>query len=190
MMRKMAVDFGAVLVLIAGLSAPAWSVPLTFEARAGMLRLNSGGARDAYGTGPVFGIDITIPVWKQLGLWAGADYYRKKGHLTYTLEDTTLRVVPLYAGLKLQSAASRLKPYAALGAGLFAYKETNVLGAASGSKIGLVAQAGVLAHIKGPLSVDAHARYTSVRVTAGEGTDAETVDLGGLQAGLGFAVRF
>ncbi|MEN6312262.1 MAG: outer membrane beta-barrel protein [Acidobacteriota bacterium] len=190
MRRDRAARIGMILILAAGPAATAWGVPLTVEARAGLLSLNSGAARDVYGMGPAFGLDVTIPLWKQVGLWAGADYYRKKGRLTYTLEDTTLRVVPLFAGLKVQSTASRVKPYAALGAGLFAYKESNVIGSVSGSKIGFVAQAGVLARIKGPVSVDIHARYTSVRVMAGEGTDAETIDLGGLQGGLGVAIRF
>jgi hypothetical protein len=187
-MKRIAAWVGPALSLI-WLAGTAWSSAVTVEARMGYLRPNSQDVRDVYKNGLVFGADLTVPLWKALGFWAGADDYHKKGKLTYTLEDTTLRVVPLFAGLKLQSTSARIRPYVALAAGYFLYKETNVLGTVSGSKVGLLAQIGLLVKIMGPLSVDFHGRYTSFRNKAGE-PDTLTTNLGGIQGGLGLAVRF
>jgi opacity protein-like surface antigen len=187
-MKRIGARIGPVLSMI-WLAGTAWSSTATVEARMGYLRPNSQDVRDVYKNGLVFGADLTVPLWKGLGLWAGADYYHKKGKLTYTLEDTTLRVVPLFAGLKIQSTSVRVRPYAALAAGYFLYKETNVIGTVSGSKLGLLAQIGLLVRITGSLSVDFHGRYTSFRNKAAE-TDPLTTDLGGLQGGLGFAFSF
>jgi hypothetical protein len=185
-MNRMVAWIGLVL-LLAGLAGTAWSSAVMFEVRAGGLRLNSQGV---YKIGLVVGADITVPVWKDLGLWFGADYYSKKGKLTFTLEDTTLRVVPLFAGLKLQAASSAVRPYVALAAGYFLYKETNVIGTVSGSKIGPVAQLGLLVRIKSALWLDLHGRYTSVRYKKVEEPEPLTADFGGLQGGLGLAFRF
>jgi hypothetical protein len=187
-MKRIVAGIGVVL-LFCGLAGTAWSSAVTFEARAGFFHPNSQDVRDVYKNGLAFGADITFALWKGLGLWAGVDYYSKKGKLTYTLEDTTLRVVPLFAGLKLQATSSAVRPYAALAAGYFLYKETNILGTVSGSKLGLLAQAGILIRIKGPLSLDIHGRYTSCRAKTGE-PDPVMTDLGGFQGGLGLAVRF
>ncbi|MGD1010326.1 MAG: hypothetical protein ABR951_09275 [Candidatus Aminicenantales bacterium] len=186
-MKRIAAWVGPAMSLI-WLAGTAWGSAVTVEARVGYLRPNSQDVRDVYKNGLVFGADFTVPLWKGLGLWAGADDDHKNGMLTYTLEDTTLRVIPLFAGLKLQSASGKVRPYVGLAAGYFLYKETNVIGTVSGSNIGLLVQFGLLVRITRSLSVDLHGRYTSFRNKA-SGSDALTTDLGGIQGGLGLAVR-
>jgi len=161
-----------------------------FEVRTGGLYLNSKEVRDVYKIGVVVGADLTVPVWKGLCLWAGADYYSKKGKLTFTLEDTTLRVVPVFAGFKLQAPSSAVRPYLALAAGYFLYKETNILGTVSGSRIGPLAQLGFLVRIKGAVWLDIHGRFTSVRYKNAEEPEPLTADIGGIDGGLGLAFRF
>jgi hypothetical protein len=177
-------------LLLAGLVETAWSSAAMFEVRAGGLFLNSKEVRDVYKMGLVVGADLTVPVWKGLSLWAGADYYNKKGKLSFTLEDTTLRVVPFFAGFKLQAVSSSFRPYLALAAGYFLFKETNVLGTVSGSKIGPLAQLGLLVRIKGAVWLDVHGRFTSVRYKNAEEPEPLTADIGGIQGGLGLAFQF
>jgi hypothetical protein len=180
----------APVLVLAGLAGTAWSSPTAFEVRVGGLYLNSKEVRDVYRIGLVVGADLTIPVWKGLSLWVGADYYSKKGKLTFTLEDTTLRVVPVFSGFKLQATSSSVRPYLALAAGCFLYKESNILGTVSGSKIGPLAQLGLLVKIKRAAWLDIHVRFTSVRYKNAEEPEPLTADIGGIQGGLGLAFRF
>lgn len=161
------------------------------EARAGYFIPSSRDVRAAYRNGVAFGAEISVPLLNALSVWGGLDIFRKAGRLTYTEEPTTLRVMPVFLGLKLGSVrrSRAVRPYAAAAAGYFSYKETNVIGTASGGRLGLVAQAGLLVRLKGRVSLDFQARYTLVKA-AGEGADTVATELGGFQGGLGIAVGF
>jgi hypothetical protein len=174
----------------AWLSVLAWTMPgraAQIEARAGYFIPSSRDVRDVYPNGLAFGADVTVPVAKALCAWGGLDYFRRTGKLTLTAEPTTLRVMPFFAGLKLQSAGRSVRPYASAAAGYFFYREASVIGTVTGGRIGLVAQAGLLLKIKGKVSLDLHVRYTACRAKSG-GTDPVTTELGGFQGGLGISV--
>jgi len=168
----------------------AWTMPgrtVQVEVRAGYLIPSSHDVRDVYPNGLAFGADVTVPVVKALCAWGGLDYFHRVGKLTLTEEPTTLRVIPLFAGLRLQAAGRSVRPYAAVAAGLFFYRESSVIGTVTGSRVGLVAQAGLLVRIKGRVSLDLHGRYTTCRATSG-GTDPVTTELGGFQGGFGLSI--
>ncbi|HVP90500.1 MAG TPA: hypothetical protein VMS75_04710 [Terriglobales bacterium] len=176
--------------LAASLFAAAASA-VEVEARAGYFIPSSRDVRAVYPNGVPFGADISVPLLDVISVWGGIDIFRKTGKLTYTEEPTMLRVMPVFLGLKLGSVrrSRAVRPYAAAAAGYFSYKETNVIGTASGRRLGLVAQAGLLVRLKGRVSLDFHARYTMVKA-AGQGADAVATELGGFQGGLGIAVGF
>jgi len=176
----------AAALLLAG---TAWGAAVTFEVRAGYFVPAGAAVRDVYKNGLTFGADLTIPLSKGLCAWAGFDYFDKAGKLTYTQETTTIRIMPLFAGLKLQSMAAVVRPYAAAAAGYFLYKESNIIGTASGQRIGFLGQLGLLIKIKGPVWLDISTRYAWAKVTSG-GEEPFTTPLGGFQGGLGAAVRF
>jgi len=176
----------AAALLLAG---TAWSSAFTFEARLGYFVPAGAGLRDVYKNGLTFGAEVAIPLSKGLCAWAGVDYFHKDGKLTFTQENTTIRIMPLFAGLKLQSMAASVRPYAAAAAGCFLYKETNIIGTASGQRIGFLGQLGLLIKIKGPAWLDISARYAWAKFSSG-GEEPFTTQLGGFQAGLGAAVRF
>jgi hypothetical protein len=187
-MRRFAVGFAmfAAALLLAG---SAWSSAVSVEVRGGYFFPASQDLRDVYKNGLTFGADLTVPVWKGLSAWAGIDYFGKNGKLTFTQESTTIRIMPLFAGLKLQSASSAVSPYVAAAAGYFMFKETNAIGIASGGKLGFLGQFGLLVKIAKRVSLDIHGRYSSSRYKS-EGPEPFTTELGGLQAGLGVAFRF
>ena len=56
--------------------------------------------RDIYGEGIMYGGEVNIRVWKALEVWFGASYFYKKGELTFTKEETKLKIVPIGAGIK------------------------------------------------------------------------------------------
>jgi hypothetical protein len=186
-MKKMAAWIG-LLALSLALTGTAWSSAATVEVRAGYFFPASRDLRDVYKNGLTFGAEITVPAWKSLCAWVGLDYFGRNGKLTYTQETTTIRVIPFFAGLKLQSMSSSVRPYAAVAAGYFLFKETNIIGTVSGQKIGFLAQLGLLVKIKGPVSLDIHGRYASSKYKS-EGPEPFTTELGGFQGGLGVAFR-
>ncbi len=175
------------LVLL-GPAAASAGAAVTLEARAGYFFPSSSDFRDVYKSGPAFGAEVTFSLGKSLGVWAGLDYFNKGGELTYTHEPTTLRILPLFAGLKFQAVAGSVRPYAAAAVGYFLFKESNVLGTASGQEFGFLAQAGLLFKIKNRLSLDLSVRYTACKHGLA-GPEPVSVQLGGLQTGLGLAFR-
>lgn len=187
-MRRTTAWLGAAMVLLS-LAGPAAAAAATLEARVGYFFPASEDFRDIYKGGLSFGADLTVPVWKSLCAWAGLDYFNKTGELTYTQEPTTLRVLPLFAGLKLQPSSGNVRPYAAAAAGYFLFKESSAIGTASGQELGLLAQAGLLVKIKGRTFIDFHGRYTSCVHTVTD-PEAFSVQLGGFQGGIGLALRF
>jgi hypothetical protein len=177
------------LALLLAAAVPARGATASVEFRAGYFSPASADFRDVYKGGPAFGADITVPVWRALGLWGGLDYFSRTGKLTYTEEATTIRVLPVFLGLKLQAVSGAVRPYLAGAAGYFSYKETNPIGTASGQRIGFVVQAGLLVRIKGPLALDLSVRMTSCQTKAEE-PDVSAAKIGGFQGGLGISLSF
>src|SRR5512135_89373 len=119
---------GAVLsAIFFGPAALSAGRAITLEARAGYFFPSSADFKSIYGNGPTIGAEASVSLGKILGFWAGLDYFNKTGALTFTQEPTTLRVLPLFAGLRVQAASGGLRPYAAAAAGYFIFNETNVL---------------------------------------------------------------
>jgi hypothetical protein len=145
--------------------------------------------RDVYKNGLTLGAELTVPLSRRLCAWAGFDYFHKVGKLTFTQENTTIRIMPIFAGIKLQSTAASVRPYAAAAAGCFLFKETNIIGSASGQRIGFLGQLGLFIKIRGPAWLDISTRYAWAKFTSA-GEEPFTTQLGGFQAGLGAAVRF
>ena len=176
-------------VVLLGLVAAPAGAAVFLEARAGYFFPSSADFREVYKNGLALGAEVAVPVSKVLGVWAGLDYFSRTGELTYTQEPTTLRVLTLFAGLKLQSASGKkVVPYAAAALGYFLFKESSSIGTASGREFGLLAQAGVLIKLKARTSLDLSVRYTSCSHTVAD-PEPMSVQLGGIQVGVGLSFR-
>jgi len=145
--------------------------------------------RDVYGAGLLVGADVTVPLAGPLDLWAGADWFAKTGHLLLTEEETKVRLVPIYAGLRVELRREKLCPYFGVAAAYFFLHEENPLGSASESGLGLLTQAGARARLGGPLWADLFAGYRLCTIRAGE-DDPVSAKLDGFSAGLGLSIRF
>jgi hypothetical protein len=186
-MRRSGAAIGLVTFLLAA-AGPLRGAAI-FELRSGYFFPASSNIRDVYKGGLAFGADISVPFARSLCAWFGIDYFRKAGHLTFTQETTMIEVIPIFAGLKLQPTSRSVGPYLGLAAGYFFFKETNPIGIASGQKIGMLAQLGLLIRLAGAVSLDLHGRYTLSKYRSAE-PEAFTTDLGGFQGGLGVALKF
>ena len=145
--------------------------------------------REVYSTGPFFGADVAVPVAGPLRVWAGAELFAQTGQLSITEEPTKVRILPLFAGLRLEFDRSKIRPYLGVAAAYFFLHEENPLGTASEGGIGLVSQAGVQTRLSEALRVDIFAGYRACTVRT-QGDDPVSADLGGFSAGLGLTFHF
>ncbi|UCC41209.1 MAG: outer membrane beta-barrel protein [Candidatus Aminicenantes bacterium] len=142
--------------------------------------------KDVYGSGMTIGGEIGITLWKGLGIWAGADYFSRKGELTFTEESTKIQIIPLYAGIRYQFQQEKIAPYIGLGIGYFRFKETNPIGKVEEGDIGYIGQVGCLFKVVGSLFFDIKGSYSYCKAKP---MDIKA-DMGGLKAGIGIGFEF
>lgn len=180
------------LMLLAAFAAPALAAAGTGP----VLALRAGGFfpsddvfREVYGTSLSFAADLSVPLTGPLQLWAGAEFLNKTGLLPISEEASKVRIVPLFAGLRLQFGQKSARPYFGVAAAYFMFQEENPIGAAEDNALGLIAQAGLQARLGGPVWLDLFTGYRSATVRT-EGEDPLEAKLDGFSAGLGLAYRF
>ncbi len=174
-------------LLLASVAAGAAAADtIAVEIQAARFRPADAAFREVYGSGPVFGVQVDLPLRGGLGFWATAGRFKKEGELTLTDETTTITLTPLAIGARYALGTRGLKTYVGLGIIFIRYREESPLGKVDEGDFGFVGQAGFLIGLVGPLFADLQARYTKC-VAEPAGVKA---DLGGFQAGLGLGLRF
>jgi len=142
--------------------------------------------KDIYGGGIMYGGEINIGVWKRLELWIDGGYFSKKGKLTYTEEETKLKIIPIGGGLKYVFGTEVLNFY--IGAGLnYCYsEEANPIGNVSKGKLGYAGKIGSLFKVKGGLIIDLCISYSYCKIKPAD----YNVNIGGLKVGMGIGYKF
>ena len=182
-----AVGVSLLMLAAAATSARAEGASLTFQA--GYFFPSSSVFKDVYKNGAVFGADLAVRLAGGLHLWAGAEYFAKNGFLTVTEEETKVRIIPVFAGLRYHFGRSGVRPYLGAAAAYFLFHEENPLGTISKNGLGFLGQFGLLFKLAGPLRLDVHANYRVCTLRA-DGEDPVEAQLGGLAAGGGLSFRF
>lgn len=170
-------------------SSTAWGTGFSLTLKGGYFMPSDRVFKDVYGSGPVFGAELAAPVAGGLHAWAGAEYFTKKGLLPVTEEETSTRIVPVFAGLRYHIGRSAVRPYLGAAAGYFMLHEENPLGTASRSGFGFLVRGGLLIKIAGPISLDLHGNYSNATIKTDD-PDPLEAKIGGLQAGGGLVIRF
>ena len=172
------------LILISGL---AFARNFSVEVRGQYFRPADQVFKDIYGEGTMFGGRLSLSVWKGLVVWAGADYFSKKGELTFTKEETELEIIPLGIGLQYSHPFSNaLHIYGGGGLQYYSYSEKNPIGDVSENGFGFLAEAGSVIMIAGNLFLDIFITYSSCNI---EPADFR-INIGGFCAGVGLGIRF
>jgi len=181
--KKKIVSFSIVFILLSGLAFGGVIV----EVKGMYFQPTDQNFKEVYKGGLSFGGEvIVLSVWEQIDIWAGGHYFTKKGELTFTKEDTTIRILPIYGGIKIRlNRQQALYPYIGGGVGYFFYKEENPIGKVTKGKIGVVGQAGLLFR-RGVFVIDLQVSYTYCKVKSGEFKE----NLGGIHGGVGFGIEF
>lgn len=142
--------------------------------------------KDIYGGGICYGGEIGITVWKGLSVWAGGDFFAKKGKMTFTGEETEISIIPLCGGIMYQLSSSSVRPYAGFGVGYFQYKESTPVVDVSKGDIGYMGMVGCIVKIGEKFFFDLKASFSSCKVKPLE----IEADLGGLKGGIGLGFEF
>jgi opacity protein-like surface antigen len=179
-----------IIILILAVLGFFWSeiaaATLRVEIKGAYFKPSDEAFRDIYGQGQTFGAELGFKFNRFIGLWLSVDSFSKKGQMTFTQEETTLKIMPISAGLSLEVALNFISPYAHLGLGYFHYEESNILGQVKKNNLGFVGQIGLLIKTVGPLYLDLFGQYSSCKVKPLE----LEANLGGLIAGLGLGLQF
>lgn len=191
MRRKIfVVAAAATAILLAVSVAPAAPADVvSLEAGGGVFLPGSKDFRTSYKAGPAFGLDLTVSVASSLAVWAGAGYFAKSGLTSFTEEPLKIRLVPLYAGLRVRLSGGTACPYLGAAAGYFLYREESETAVALGGAVGFLGQAGLLVGVGRNIALDIYGRYSYARVRE-ENFASESSQIGGFEAGLGLVVCF
>jgi len=187
-MKRRAAVLALLLILIATANA-AWGAGVSLTLKGGLFFPSDQVFQDVYKNVTVFGGELAVPLTGGLHLWAGAEYFGDTGILPVTLEESKLRIVPVFAGLRYHFGRSSVRPYLGAAAALFLFKEENPIGSVSESGIGFLGQGGLLFKLGGPVGLDAFVNYRACTLKT-DGDDPLEAKIGGLSAGLGLVVKF
>ncbi len=174
----------AALLIVPPLSR-AQTKAFSLLARAGYFVPADATFREIYGRGAAWGGEFDAALSSRLVLWAGADYFSRAGLLLHTREKTTIRVVPLQAGLKVVlDVGPAVRAYAGAGPAWFQYRESNSIATLKKSALGFIGRLGFRVDAGQTFFFDFGGAYSLCRVNPA-GVEA---DLGGwlFSAGAGF----
>lgn len=141
---------------------------------------------DIYGGGLTYGGDLTVNVWRNLGIWFGVSSFSRAGELTFTQEETQLSLVSFVLGANYTFFTSPVNFYAGLGARLMSYKESNVLGEVKDSGFGVEAKVGIYKKILAGFFADL---FVGISFCGMQPADFK-INVGGIEAGIGFGYEF
>ncbi|MGB9006589.1 MAG: hypothetical protein WCB96_12765 [Candidatus Aminicenantales bacterium] len=176
----------AVFILGTGLLSLRADV-LRFELQGSYFRPSEQAFRDIYGAGQSFGLEAGLRITKWLEAWMGGGYFAKNGHLSFTGEETRVKITRAGAGLMAVLPLGK-HIQIDLGAGLLvhAFEERNIIGAAHKTSLGYVAKEKLIVKLFSGFFLDLRADYSSCRLKPAE----FLIDVGGLEAGLGLGFIF
>jgi len=176
-------------LILAGMTNAAWGAGVNLTLKAGLFFPSDDVFRDVYKNVTVFGGELAVPLAGGLHVWAGAEYQGDKGLLPVTQEESKLRIVPLYAGLRYHFGQSRVRPYLGAAAAFFLLKEENPIGTGSESGLGFLGQGGLLVKLGGRIGLDVFMNYRACTLKT-DGADPIKAKIGGISAGLGLVFQF
>jgi hypothetical protein len=120
--------------------------------------------KTVYGNGLAIDGELTIAVLKDVKVWVGASYLSKKGELTFTKEETKLKIMPLKGGLKYRILKGNLNIYVGIGVGYHQLKETNPIGDVSKGGLGYLAKMGGFFNMGGGGLFEIFTEYSYCRI--------------------------
>ncbi len=176
-MKALSIIFFAAVCMHAG--------SVTVEVKGSFFYPTEQAFKDIYGGGFMYGGEISLGIWKNLDIWIGGYYFSQYGELSFTGEETSLKIVPLGGGLKYRLSTGVLSFYGGAGVNYFNYQESNVIGDEKAGAVGFVTKVGVYLEPVNQFVIDFFVEYSYCRMTPAD----FTINIGGIKAGIGIGVR-
>ena len=181
-MKKLSIIIVSV-VLLSGLAIAA---DFIVELKAHYLHPSEETFRDIYGGGVMYGGEISIGVWRGLDVWFGGSYFSKTGELTFTKEETKLKLYPLGGGVLYRLSEGVLSFYIGVGLNYYQYRESNPLGDVSKGGLGYIGKIGSYVKVTGGLLIDLYVNYSYCMLKPAD----FKINIGGIETGVGIGYEF
>jgi len=176
-----------VLITAIFLSGLANASEFIFEIKGHYFNPSEKAFKDIYGGGLMYGGEATIAIWRNIELWFGGSYFSKKGELTFTKEETKIKIVPIGAGVKyLFPVLEIIDGYGGMGINYYSYKEENPIGEVSKDGIGILVKTGALVKVIKGLIIDVYINYSYCKMKPAD----FDINIGGIEAGMGIGYEF
>jgi len=140
------------------------------------------------GTTMTYNIDLGFKVTEPLEVFLHTDLLKKDGKTTFTLEKTTIKIIPIEIGarylvtIKSKSTRSEGKmsfnPYLGAGAGYYMIKEENPIGTLDEKRVGFFVELGLRLNIK-TFFIDLKGKNVFLKTEGGQKLDGFAV-MGGI----------
>ena len=141
---------------------------------------------EIYGEGFACGIEIDIPLWKKIDLWALGNYYSKQGKLTYTQDPTEVKILPIEWGLRYRFMSKKINLYTSIGLGYASLYESNFIGDVSTKGFGYNVSLGGFLFLFHNLIFDVFVHYSWYNVHP----TSIKVNIGGYDIGVAIGYSF
>lgn len=143
--------------------------------------------KDIYGGGIQYGLELGFDIRESFTVWIGGSYFKKKGELTYTKEETILKIlVPVEIGIRYKLSKRMIVPYIGGGFSFISFKETNPIGSAEELRFGYSVQFGILIRFVKRFSLDLRSNANSCKVNPAD----KKVNIGGTSISIGLTYNF
>lgn len=173
----------AIAILLSGLADAS---DFTLKVKGNYFSPSEKAFKDIYGGGWVYGGEANFGIWKNLKLWVGTSFFSKKGELSFTGEETKVRIIPIGGGVKYVSSVGGINYYSGIGINYYLYKETNPIGDASKGGFGIVGIIGSFMKVTGGLIIDLYINYSYCKMKPAD----YRINIGGFEAGIGIGYEF
>ena len=171
------------LNIVLGIS---YGLDLKIEIKGGYFYPSEKAFKDIYGGGFSIGGEISVGILKNLSIWVGGNYFTKKGKLTFTQEDTEIKLTPIGGGLKYEFPTGKFAPYLGLGVNYYLYEESNPLGDVNKNEVGYIGKAGTYIYLTSHFIIDLFLNYSYCDIQPAD----FKINIGGLEAGIGGGYEF
>jgi hypothetical protein len=143
--------------------------------------------KDIYGGGIQYGLELGFDIRENFTVWVGGSYFKKKGELTFTKEETTLNILKIFeVGIRYKLSKRVIVPYIGAGLSLINFKETNPIGSVEELKLGYSGQFGIFINFAKRFSLDLRINASSCKVNPAD----KKVNIGGTSISVGLKYNF
>lgn len=177
-----------IIVVVISLLLPClvYTTDVILEIKGGYFSPADKDFREIYGSGLIYGSELTIRIWENFELWIGVSHFRKDGELTFTQEETKINNIPFGSGIKYRFFTGDVSFYGGLGINYFHSKEINAIGDVTKNGLGYVAKIGSYVEITSGLLIDIYGEYSYCKIKPPD----FGVNIGGFSAGIGLGYGF